>query len=31
MIGDEHAAEGTIAEIALEAFHYFEMAGETTE
>jgi len=28
---DERAAEGAIAEIALEAFHYFEMRGKTTE
>jgi len=29
--GDERAAEGAIAEIALEAFHYFELRGKTTE
>ena len=28
---DERAAEGAIAEIALEAFHYFELRGKTTE
>jgi beta-lactamase class A len=28
---DERAAENVIAEIALEAFHYFEMRGKTTE
>src|SRR2546421_596831 len=28
---DERAAESVIAEIALEAFHYFEMRGKTTE
>src|SRR5437763_7828999 len=28
---DERAAECAIAEIALEAFHYFEMRGKTTE
>jgi len=28
---DERAAEGAIAAIALEAFHYFEMRGKTTE
>jgi beta-lactamase class A len=28
---DERAAEGAIAEIALEAFRYFEMRGKTTE
>ncbi|MFL6544889.1 MAG: serine hydrolase, partial [Candidatus Udaeobacter sp.] len=28
---DERVAEGAIAEIALEAFHYFEMRGKTTE
>jgi beta-lactamase class A len=28
---DERAAEDAIAEIALEAFHYFEMRGKTTE
>src|SRR5437660_2148303 len=28
---DERAAEGVIAAIALEAFHYFEMRGKTTE
>jgi beta-lactamase class A len=28
---DERGAEGAIAEIALEAFHYFEMRGKTTE
>jgi beta-lactamase class A len=28
---DERAAESAIAEIALEAFHYFEMRGKTTE
>ena len=28
---DERAAEGASAEIALEAFHYFEMRGKTTE
>lgn len=28
---DERAAENVIAELALEAFHYFEMRGKTTE
>src|SRR5438105_5234069 len=28
---EERMAEGAIAEIALEAFHYFEMRGKTTE
>jgi len=28
---EERAAEGAIAEIALEAFHYFDMRGKTTE
>jgi beta-lactamase class A len=28
---DERGAEGAIAEIALDAFHYFEMRGKTTE
>ena len=28
---DERAGEGAIAEIALEAFHYFEVRGKTTE
>jgi len=28
---DERAAEDAIAEIGLEAFHYFEMRGKTTE